>query len=308
MLKIKSPILVTGSHRSGTTWVGQTISQHPRVRYVHEPFNVDYPNKFIGLKLDTWFTDVETSNRKNEIFNCLNNHFQLKPLNYALAVCKSVGMDMKTPLRFGKHLMLEYFLSPRILIKDPIALLSAGWLHETFKFNVICMIRNPYAFIGSLKVAGWDFDFQNFRKQDELMMGRLRKFCDRIEYMCMKENNNDFLDRAILLWNILHFIILEYQKQYPNWLFIKHEDIAGNPNIGFQKIFNYLKLELNANVQNYIEKFTSKKNPIEVNTSYQPRNSKLLLNTWKDRLTNDEIRRIKLSTGEIASQFYETIV
>jgi hypothetical protein len=308
MRKSRSPILITGSHRSGTTWVGRTISQHQRVRYVQEPFNVDYPNNGMGLKLDTWFTYAESSSHKNEIITGFNNLLQQRPIKYALATCRSAGMDIKTPLRFSKHLMLEHLLSPRILVKDPIALLSAGWLHETYNFKVICMIRNPLAFIGSLKVTGWDFDFENFRKQDGLMTGWLNKFSDSIESMCMKENTSDFLDRAILLWNILHFVILKYQKKYPNWLFIKHEDISGSPNIGFQEIFNYLELDMNANIQNYIDKYTSQNNPIEVTTSYQPRNAKLVLHTWKERLSNDEIRRIKASTSKIASQFYETIV
>src|SRR5262245_50878268 len=32
-------ILITGSHRSGTTWVGRMIASHPRVVYLSEPFN-----------------------------------------------------------------------------------------------------------------------------------------------------------------------------------------------------------------------------------------------------------------------------
>src|SRR5580692_10771965 len=37
------PILVTGSHRSGTTWVGRMIASHPDVAYLSEPFNVRVP-------------------------------------------------------------------------------------------------------------------------------------------------------------------------------------------------------------------------------------------------------------------------
>ena len=33
------PILVTGAHRSGTTWVGKMLALAPGVAYVHEPFN-----------------------------------------------------------------------------------------------------------------------------------------------------------------------------------------------------------------------------------------------------------------------------
>jgi hypothetical protein len=35
------PIVVTGTHRAGTTWVGEMISKSPEVTYIHEPFN--YP-------------------------------------------------------------------------------------------------------------------------------------------------------------------------------------------------------------------------------------------------------------------------
>ena len=37
------PILVTGAHRSGTTWVGKMLALAPGVAYVHEPFNPRTP-------------------------------------------------------------------------------------------------------------------------------------------------------------------------------------------------------------------------------------------------------------------------
>ena len=36
-----NPILVTGSHRSGTTWAGQMLATAPGIGYIHEPFNCD---------------------------------------------------------------------------------------------------------------------------------------------------------------------------------------------------------------------------------------------------------------------------
>ena len=60
-------ILITGSHRSGTTWIGRTISEHPKVEYIHEPFNVDHPNPRIGLEINTWFAYYNSSNQKDDI-------------------------------------------------------------------------------------------------------------------------------------------------------------------------------------------------------------------------------------------------
>jgi Sulfotransferase domain len=303
----KRHILVTGSHRSGTTWVGRTISQHPKVRYVHEPFNVSRPNHSMSLRLDTWFTHYQSSNRKNDIKASFDILLQSSSLQNALHVCRRAGLDVKTPLRFGKHLILWTLFRPRVLIKDPIALLSAGWLHETYNLKVICMIRNPLAFVGSLKVAGWDFDFQHMQKQKELIQTLLIPFNDEIDKLCSYRGK--FIDRACLLWNLLHLAILEYQKQYPSWLFVRHEDLADDPELGFLRIFDYLKLNMNRNIQEYIEEFASEQNSTEAKASiYQPRNSKESLGTWKNRLSPDEIARVRIATKNIGAQFYEDMV
>jgi hypothetical protein len=120
------------------------------------------------------------------------------------------------------------------------------------------------------------------------------------------ESKTDFIDRACLLWNILHYIILGYQKKYPHWLFIRHESIADAPTAWFDKIFNYLELSIDENVAHYIEKYTSSDNLADSNsTSYQPRNSKMCLDTWRSRLTAEEIERVDSNTKNIASNFYE---
>lgn len=299
------PILVTGSHRSGSTWVGRTIAEHPNVKYVREPFNVSGSNVSIGMELDTWFTDFHSSNKKEEISTAFNRLLRRTHLNKTIDICKEAGIDSKTPLRFLKHLLLSW--DGRILVKDPIALLSAGWLHETYGFNVIVMIRNPLAFVGSLKLAGWDFDFNDILKQKVLMSSRLSKYADEIEYMCSEGNTSDFIDRVSLLWNILHFTILEYQEKYPSWLFVKYENIAAQPETRFRGIFEFLNLEFDSTILDYINEYTAQKNPEKAkSTSYQPRESKLSLTTWKKRLTNEEVVRIKASTSEIASQLYVT--
>ncbi|HUH21151.1 MAG TPA: hypothetical protein VLZ09_04715, partial [Gaiellaceae bacterium] len=54
----KRPILVTGAHRSGTTWVGKMLALAPGVGYVHEPFNP----RFSAGRFDRYFTVVTREN------------------------------------------------------------------------------------------------------------------------------------------------------------------------------------------------------------------------------------------------------
>ena len=299
------PILVTGAHRSGTTWIGRTISQHSRVKYITEPFNV--PNEFKRFVARHVFCDYHSSLQKEEIYTFVRSLLR-KSLNSAVrnSVRASLfaGVGIKTPARFGKRLFIELFLIERILVRDPFALLSAGWLYDTFGFDIIVMIRNPLAFVGSIKVAGFDFDFDNLRQQKYLMQGRLKQFSEDVDIMCVEKNKYDTVDKAALLWKILHFVILEYRSKYP-WLFVKHEDIAAAPSQGFRRIFDYLGLEINSCILSYIDRYTSEGNPIEAETTvYQPRNAKLSLHTWKDRLSEEEIERVIACTSNIASEFY----
>ena len=54
-----SPILVTGSHRSGTTWVSWMLSQAPQVTYVYEPFSVGNSK---GISNPYWYPYITNEN------------------------------------------------------------------------------------------------------------------------------------------------------------------------------------------------------------------------------------------------------
>ncbi len=60
----RKPILITGSHRSGSTWVGKIIAEAPSVIYIHEPFNVDFPPGagVCNVKFEYWFTHITREN------------------------------------------------------------------------------------------------------------------------------------------------------------------------------------------------------------------------------------------------------
>jgi hypothetical protein len=221
----------------------------------------------------------------------------------AISVCKERGLDIRTPLRFCKYLLLGTLQSKRVLFKDPMALLSAGWLHDRFGLQVICVIRNPLAFTGSLKKMHWGFNFYDFHKQEHLVKACLPTFAGEIQRFC--EEPRDIIDQACLLWNILHAVILRHRATYPGWLFLKHEALAQDPLSGFQQIFEYLGLRMTAKVRATIEKHTSISNPVEISSpAYMPRNAKGSLDTWRTRLTASEIERVIHSTKDIARSFY----
>jgi hypothetical protein len=295
-------ILVTGPHRSGTTWIGRTISQNSNVELVYEPFNLDFSRYNFEYKFDYWFEHVPSSKKIREIERAFDQYIPNRFWEYPLKICRESGYNIKTPLTFLKYLILSY-TRPRYLLKDPIALLSAGWLYERYNLQVICITRKPLSFAGSLKVLNWDFDFSNFLGQEKLMETQLAHYK---EEMTKVHREGDFTDRIALLWNVLNDVILQYRQSYPEWLFIKHEEVAIKPFEKFQEIFRYLNVPYDDEVRRYIRKYTSKDNPAEAGSNrYQPRDAKKTLNAWKERLTPEEAERISKATDDIHYRLYE---
>ena len=303
---MKSPILVTGSHRSGTTWVGKMLCASGEAFYVSEPFNVGtlgprwMPNGF-----PYWFYYIPLEGRAD-----LKKSLQ-KVIKLRYPLFKNV-LRIRS-LRHCGRMARDWTLSvygrlckKRPLVKDPIALFSAEWLASEFEMKVIVMIRHPAAFASSLKRLNWQFDFTNWLKQDLLMQNLLSHFQSQIQENA--RNKKDIIDQAILEWNVMYSVVHRYQQAHPDWMFIKHEELAANPLEGFKELYQYCGLTWNERARSTIKAYSNAKNVKEVSPSDPGtirRDSKAAIKTWKQRLSKKEIERIRVGTSEIASLFYD---
>lgn len=297
-------ILVTGPHRSGTTWVGKTIALHNSVRYVQEPFNVSRPNPELDLSLKIWFTHAPTSPQFKEITYAFDRLFRRNLFSVTRRLFSSlVKKEARSPGRSVRQTLSRYFLKPRILVKDPIAIFSAGWLYREYGLKMVCLTRSPLGFVGSLKKANWNYDFSDMLKQRAFLETRLKAHYPSIKFYA--ENPGDIIEHGCQLWKLFHHIILKYRDQHPTWYFVKYEEIAVDPINEFKKIFRYLNLEMNDVILSQIVKYTSSKNRSDTDTTaFGPRNARGSLTTWKRRLTHEETDRILKVTAPVAKHFY----
>ena len=60
-----NPILVTGTHRSGTTWVGKMLAADSRTAYISEPLNVLHRPGVLRVKVNKWYQYVCKDNEKD---------------------------------------------------------------------------------------------------------------------------------------------------------------------------------------------------------------------------------------------------
>ena len=302
MTKDSKAILVTGSHRSGTTWAGQMLATAPRVGYIHEPFNSDirisvnprpFKRPFKHISEDA--QDLHTSAFDDIL------HFRY-PLLRNIGKVRSM-MDVADIVR-DQSLFLRYRREKaRPLVKGPLAFFSAPWLSETFDMDVLVMIRHPAAFCSSLKIKNWQFDFNHFLKQPSLMEKYLARFEDEIR--AQAENRKNIIEQATLLWNCIHHTISIYQEEHPDWIFIRHEDLSLDPLGQFRSLYNTLDLKFTRHVEAKILKNSGAHNPTEQKSGNEfMRNSRKNIKNWKKRLTAKEADLIRRETDEISASFY----
>ena len=298
----QKPILVTGTHRSGSTWLGHLIANSKQVCYIHEPFNLKNKKAISNINWEYWFTYICKENEDlyfNQLQKTTNFSYSFKGAFSQLNSKTGVKYFFKTLYDFEK----AKILFQRPLLKDPIAFFSTEWLQERFDVQPIILIRHPAAFVSSLKRVNWTFDFGHFLNQPLLMENKLGKW--EYDIIKAKENKVDIIDQGILIWNIFHDTIKNYQKDHPDWFYIKHELLANEPELYLKEIFSYLNLPYTSKIKNYIRATTNSNNPIEATkTTQYIRNSKSIVKNWKNKLSQNELERISEGTRDVAINYY----
>jgi|SoiMethySBSTD1v2_1073268.scaffolds.fasta_scaffold94392_3 sulfotransferase family protein len=307
-MNTKKPILVTGAHRSGSTWVGRMLSEAPGVAYIHEPFSVtDRPGVGIcSARFPYWFTYI-TRNTEVGYYQDMRKTIEFK-YNWraALQSCRSVA-DLRNVKEEYTFFLTHRRHGSRPLLKDPLALFSAAWMADRFNMDVVVIIRHPAAFVSSIKKLNWAHPFSHFLKQSLLMETVLSPFAAEIREYATREHS--ITDQAILLWRLLYYMTMNYQRQHREWIFVRHEDLSQDPLTGFTHLYERLDLEFSSHVREKVLEYSSSTNPADTDApvgsdATLKRNSRENMWNWKNRLTPTEIKTIRERVEDISKAFY----
>ena len=306
----KRLIFLSGSHRSGTTWAAKIIAASNSVGYIMEPFN-DANNRpgIFTIKFGHYYPYI-SGNRDPQLHQAIK-----ETINYKFDFIKGLN-SIKSGyqfLRLVKDISASswYRISKkRPFIKDPNALFMAEWIHKNFDSDIIILIRHPAAFVSSLILLNWYFPFSDILKQESLISTHLEPFELEIEKFSRKKNS--LIDEAILAWRIIHHIIINYQRLYKTWIFIRHEDLSRDSEIEFKKIFSRINLKFNGKVKHKLYELSGLQNPIDTTNKTIPlsskksiqRNSNKNIWNWKNRLSQKQIKYIRNCVEDISSYFY----
>lgn len=298
----QTPVLVTGSHRSGTTWVGKMLAADADTAYISEPLNVLHRPGIYRAPVRYWYTYITEENEADYLpaFHELLN-FQY----HTWLEIKSLH-SLKDFLRMGRDFRIFFNGSmhgQRALIKDPFAVFSTPWFAKRLNCQVVITARHPAGFASSLKRLGWNYDFNNLLNQPLFMRDHLES--DRAAMDVI--DKNDIVSQAALLWKFIYRFVHGTRGSFPQFNIVRHEDLSRDPVIGFQALYKSLGLDFTEQVKSIIENSSSSENPAKLakNKTHSVKlDSRANLDNWKKILSPEEINRVRKITEGISESFY----
>ncbi len=283
----KDPILISGIHRSGTTWLGKMLALDKSLDVLHEPFNLGSWSYQLDRKAKFWYTylpefDKDEAKRiMDKVFNRANSKlYSKRNLKYYFPF-----------LRKG-----------RILIKDPIASLSSEWIHKNYNTRNIIIVRHPMAFIQSILRVNWDFDFNDLLQQKKLMNELLFPFEDDFRHAQQKS----LLHKGAILWKAIYTILWQFIQNNEGWVLVRHEDLSIDPINQFKQLFFALDLNWDQKVEEEINQYTKQGNEVKANgkVHQMKRDSKALATSWKENFSDEDVSYVMNMCSNTYNLYY----
>jgi hypothetical protein len=287
MLKPQSPIYVAGLARAGTSWLGKTLSTGAHIKYFHEPFNMDN----VPEALPHWGKYLRMGEPDQEFLQFCQSAFagQIRHPN--------VIKTLTYPYRALQGNLS--WLPGRTLIKDVHSLLSLAWIDQQFAPIPVVIIRHPCAI-----AASWTQTFKLNRRlrsldrileQPQLMEDYLHP------YESLMQSASGFWQEVAVYWGATYHVVLQQQRQHPNWIVLSHEQLCGDPVGEYRQLFERLNLRWTAKTERFLQGTTT-----TTGESYSlRRRSSQEPDKWRTQLQPDQIDQIQKFAAPFEIPFYQ---
>ncbi|MHA2215353.1 MAG: hypothetical protein ACXACY_05445 [Candidatus Hodarchaeales archaeon] len=292
---IRETIVVSGSPRSGTSWLGPLIGRAPGYCYSHEPLQLkQFPGgKRVGLE---WRTHIHPDESKSEIEDYMG-----KVLTGQIGKPRPVDGGGFISILKNRKLVVKFVRANRML----------GWLNRRFPSKAIVVIlRHPCAVVSSQITMG-EGDKGPWKnvtppEQDTIQShfgGRIpdeavEKFGDLLKSIETREGT------LAATWCLDHYFLFNHYlnsktlKTCP-WIFTSYESLLEEGLDEFKRIYSEIGIDVPYNLEGYMKK------PSNVSSSdLNLINLERQLSKWKDKLTDEQIDEILGIVKEFKLDFY----
>jgi hypothetical protein len=228
----ESSVIIAGSGRSGTTWVGEVLAQVSRARLIFEPFLLDTDGRFAIA--DSLRVDESRVQRHHQLYIPPDTRSSHASAITAILQGKSHNMWCDRDPHFRVY--------RRRIIKEIRANLFLGYIRRNYPQTPIAVInRNPLTVINSqLAVAqarGWQFDWQ-----PEIVLGQPELMRDYLEpYRDLISAASSYCERLAHKWCIETLVPWRQLADDSGVLFIDYDRLNESRDLWLQ-LFRHCNL------------------------------------------------------------------
>ena len=310
------PLLVTGMARSGGSWVSRMLVAGGGLVHVNEPFNRRHPPGLspgiLNIPPPVAYQFVGPHNEAAH----MAGFSDMLALRYRLSAelrANRSPYDLAKMARYLVAFNAGRARGWRPLVDDPYLVFSAPWMAERFRSQVVVLVRHPAGIVSSCKRIGtrWRDNLPAIAGQPELIETYLRDFEDEIERVASAPFEP--IEQACLLYRLIHAAIAEQAAAHPEFVVVRYEDMAADPEAGFRDLYARLGLTYTDRAARAVEAGCQADAGQRARpwarvgfskTAFQPMDSRANAYAWRTRLSPEEIETVLRSTRDVAGRFY----
>jgi len=303
--------VICGLARSGTTYVGKTLSRARGVHLINEPLNKDF-----GVKgVPRWYAYADGTDHDNssDIKRLIQGIVDLKagwthssPPEYPFLTRLSKRVyGGRSGLEWSALRLKKFFglAIQTVCFKDPFATFALGHLIQSCSAKAVCLTKHPCALYLSQKRRGQTGHIEDLFAQRK----RLGRYTGDISAGTWESAMSHHLAGVALLWKIMARAITSQAKDFAELSIVRHEDLCVDPVKAIKRICVHLGIPYGPRMERYIED-TSRGDRIYAKDgklhSYK-RNSLALKDAWHSEISPQEEAMIQDIVGDDIRLLYE---
>ncbi|ALO14231.1 Sulfotransferase domain protein [Salinivirga cyanobacteriivorans] len=258
-LSFKNVLLVNGTPRSGTTWLGQIIDSSPHVRYKYQP-----------LFSNTFKERITLQSSENEV-----NHFFEEVYN-----TKDDFLDREKEKKHNIHQRFEQKnTSPDVLSIKHVRYhyLLPYLLKQIDNLKVCAIIRNPCATLNSWRKAPKEFREVDGNFNEQWYFAQQRDRFKPGEYFGFHK------------WKEAVMIFLTIKKWYPERVhLLQYESLVHKTMEEVKRLFDFAELKITDQTNDFLKRTLNEHN----DDTYSVFKGKKQTEDWKQELDPSIIEQI----------------
>jgi len=273
---IKDTILISGTGRSGSTWLAEMLRGLRGYKFLNEPF-MDTP-----LRRRTYLDSTASAPPSLSVYIRRALRGQLwRSWKWRFEADTPVGM------------LYEFATCRKVIAKFTRALRMVRWMHRHYEVRgTIVLIRHPCAVISSMlrHGGGWHEDhLENLGESPiEQVLGRNLPdgLCHRFEAAVASANHR--YEVLAHLWSLdYHVAFFDTENERYPWVLVPYERLLTRGASELRRIADAMDLKLTDNVLQHVDVASA-----SASDDLRTRDVEEQLSKWKTHLNDDQVERI----------------